>query len=162
MKSNFLIMSPFHQNIVYRVFIVSKESSDGVHISIKIAKCETVKLFCKQNSNIEYSFQANVAARGYKVYKNITWEETKCGDKVLNGLETDEKATNYGWSTPTIKHNGTYSREISRYVYFFLNEEKGQIHGTVLLIIYLPSPIPVAGLEIPLILNFKSPVTLHI
>ena len=75
MKSNFLIMSPFHQNIVYRVFIVSKESSDGVHISIKIATCDTVKLFCKQNSNIEYSFQANVAARGYKVYKNITWEE---------------------------------------------------------------------------------------
>ena len=93
MKSNFLIMSPFHQNIVYRVFIVSKESSDGVHISIKIATCDTVKLFCKQNSNIEYSFQANVAARGYKVYKNITWEETKCGDKVLNDLETDEKAT---------------------------------------------------------------------
>ena len=72
---------------------MSKESSDGVHISIKIAKCETVKLFCKQNSNIEYSFQANVAARGYKVYKNITWEETKCGDKVLSDLETDEKAT---------------------------------------------------------------------
>ena len=93
MKSNFLIMSPFHQNIVYRVFVVSKESSDGVHISIKIATCETVKLFCKQNSNIEYSFQANVTARGYKVYKNITWEETKCGDKVLNDLGTDEKAT---------------------------------------------------------------------
>ena len=51
-----------------------------------------MKLFCKQNSNIECSFQAKVAARGYQVYKNITWEGTKCGGKVLNDLEIDEKA----------------------------------------------------------------------
>ena len=51
-----------------------------------------MKFFCKQNINMAYSFQVKVAARGYHVYKNTTWEEAKCGDKVLIDLETDEKS----------------------------------------------------------------------
>ena len=39
-----------------------------------------------------YSFQAKVTARGYHVYKNTTWEDAKCGDKVLTDLEMDEKS----------------------------------------------------------------------
>ena len=30
-----------------------------------------------------YSLQATVAARGYHVYKNTTWDQAKVGDKVL-------------------------------------------------------------------------------
>ena len=39
-----------------------------------------------------YSFQAKVTARGHHVYKNTTWEDAKCGDKVLTDLEMDEKS----------------------------------------------------------------------
>ena len=49
--------------------------------SKSIKKCHTVKFFCKENSNMAYSFQGTVAPRGYRVYKNTTWEETKCADK---------------------------------------------------------------------------------
>lgn len=53
-------------------------------------KSEIVKFFVK-NSNVAYSFEAKVAARGYHVYRNATWEEAKCADKDLIGLETHEK-----------------------------------------------------------------------
>ena len=49
--------------------------------SRSIKKCHTVKFFCKENSNMAYSFQGTVAPRGYRVYKNTTWEEAKCADK---------------------------------------------------------------------------------
>ena len=38
-----------------------------------------------------YSFQATVAARGYHVYKNTTWDQAKVGDKVLIDIESDKK-----------------------------------------------------------------------
>ena len=64
---------------------------DGVRISIKVVKCEIVRFFGKQNSNMAYSFQAKVVAREYHVYRNITWEEAKCGDEVLIDLKMDKK-----------------------------------------------------------------------
>ena len=69
-----------------------KKICDGLHISIKIVKREIVKFFCKQNSNMEYSFPAKVAALGNHVYKNTISEEPKCRDKVLMDLKTDEKS----------------------------------------------------------------------
>ena len=39
-----------------------------------------------------YSFQATVAARGYHVYKNATWDQTKVGDKFLVEMESDNKS----------------------------------------------------------------------
>ena len=113
-----------------------------------------------------YSFQAKVAARGYHVYKYTTWEDAKIGDKVLIELETDEKSKEidpYCCSIKAmvglpqqLKTVGHIPREISRHVYFFLKEENGQIDGTVHSVDYRPSPIPAGGLEIPLVLNFKS------
>ena len=143
-----------------------KKSFDGIHISIKIVECKTVKFFCKQNSNMTYSFQAKVAACGYHVYKGTTWEEAKCGDKVLIDLKTDEKSTEMNpcrflikavvGRPQQFKTVGHVPREISRHVYFFLKEINDQFDGTVHAVNYRPSPI--AGvLEIPLILNFKSP-----
>ena len=81
-------------------------------------------------------------------------------------LETDEKSKEidpYCCSIKAmvglpqqLKTVGHISREISRHVYFFLKEENGQIDGTVHSVDYRPSPIPAGGLEIPLVLNFKS------
>ena len=39
-----------------------------------------------------YSFQATVAAQGYHVYKNTTWDQAKVGDKVLVEIEGDKKS----------------------------------------------------------------------
>ena len=69
-----------------------EKSCDGVHISFKIVKREIVKFFFKQNSNTAYSFLAKVATYGYHICRNTIWEETKCRDKVLIDLETDEKS----------------------------------------------------------------------
>ena len=52
---------------------------------------------------------------------------------------------------------GHIPREISRHVYFFLKEEGGKVEGFVYSTKYRPSPIPAGGLEIPLMLSFKSP-----
>ena len=38
-----------------------------------------------------YSFEATVAALGYHVYKNTTWDQAKVGDKVLLEIESDKK-----------------------------------------------------------------------
>ena len=102
-----------------------------------------------------YSFQAKVTARGYHIYKNTTWEDAKCGDKILTDLEMDEKTNRDWWlllNSKTIKTIKTIvgqpqklkavvhiPKEISRYVYFFLKEEKGQIHGTFHSVNYRPS-----------------------
>ena len=112
-----------------------------------------------------YSFHATVAARGYHVYKNTTWDQANVGNKVRVEIETDKKSKQidpYCCSIKTsvdqqIKTVGHIPREISRHVYFFLKEENGNIDGTVKSFEYRLSPIPAGGLEIPLTLNFKSP-----
>ena len=111
-----------------------------------------------------YSFQATVAARGYHVYKNTTWDQAKVGDKVLVEIKSDKKSkeidpyccsirTSVNQQVKTVEH---IPREISRHIYFFLGDENGHIDGTVKSIDYRPSPIPAGGLEIPLTLSFKS------
>ena len=46
--------------------------------------------------------------------------------------------------------------KIFRHVFSFFKEENGKIDGSVHSTNYRPSPIPAGGLEIPMILNFKS------
>ena len=53
------------------------------------------------------------------------------------------------------KRVGHIPREISRHVYFFIKKKEGCINGKVLSVKYQPSPIPSAGLEIPMILKFN-------
>ena len=52
---------------------------------------------------------------------------------------------------------GHTSREVSRHTYFYIKEEGGPIYGSVLSTRYRPSPIPSGGLEIPLMMAFRSP-----
>ena len=112
-----------------------------------------------------YSFQATVAAWGYHVYKNTTWDQAKVVDKVLVEIESDKKCKEidpHCCSIRTsvkqqIKTVGHILREISWHVYLFLKDENSRIDGTVKSIDYRTSPIPAGGLEIPLTLNFKCP-----
>ena len=39
-----------------------------------------------------YRFEAEVAARGYHIYRNLTWENVKPGDKVTVELETNDES----------------------------------------------------------------------
>ena len=39
-----------------------------------------------------YSFQAKIAARGYHVYKSLTWSNAKQGDFVTVENETDKES----------------------------------------------------------------------
>ena len=108
-----------------------------------------------------YSFKAQVAARGFHVYRNI-----KQGDSVSVEIETNEeskKVDPYSCAIkalvgqpPQLKTVGLIPREISRHVFFFLKEENGRVEGTVHSTKNRPSPIPAGGLEIPLMLTFKS------
>lgn len=113
-----------------------------------------------------YTFTTKVAARGYHVYKNTTWIRAKAGDKVKVSIETDKKSRDIDpyacaikcmvGSPEMLKTVGHIPREISRHTYFFLKEEGGTIDGIVQSVQYRPSPIPAGGLEIPLLLTFKS------
>ena len=38
-----------------------------------------------------YSFKAKVAARGFHVYRNVTWTDVKQGDSVSVDIETNEE-----------------------------------------------------------------------
>ena len=112
------------------------------------------------------SFKAQVAARGFHVYRNITWTYVKQGDSVSVEIETNEeskKVDPYSCAIkalvgqpPKLKTVGHIPREISRHVFFFLKEENERIEGTVYSTKYRPSPIPAGSLEIPLMLTLKS------
>ena len=52
---------------------------------------------------------------------------------------------------------GHIPREVSRDTYFYIKEEGGHIDGSVLSTRYRPSSIPSGGLEIPLMMTFRSP-----
>ena len=52
---------------------------------------------------------------------------------------------------------GHIPREVSRHTYSYIKEEEGRIGGSVLSTRYRPSPIPSGGLEILLMMTFRSP-----
>ena len=114
-----------------------------------------------------YTVQTKIASRGYHVYKNVNWGNAKEGDKVTIEIETDKESKKidpYCCSIKAMIGNpkqiatvGHIPREISRHVYYFLKEEGGKVDGFVFNTKYRPSPIPSGGLEIPLMLSFKSP-----
>ena len=56
-----------------------------------------------------------------------------------------------GWKTV-----GHIPREILRYVYFFIKQERVGVYGKLKSLKYKLSPIPSGGLEVPLLLKFES------
>ena len=75
-----------------------------------------------------YSFDSQIASRGYHVYRNSTWENAKSGDKVKEEIETkSSKPIDPYACTIKIKHKffdtwltmGHIPREISHHYCFF-------------------------------------------
>ena len=109
------------------------------------------------------SFSSKIASRGYHVYMNTTWQNAFVGERVWVQIEnnlTSKQIDPYccavkissGGSLVTVGH---VPREISRFVYFFIRDEGGNVEGTLLSTRYRLSPIPAGGLEVPLKSNFS-------
>ena len=112
-----------------------------------------------------FSFQAKVASRGYHVYKETTWRNAMENEKDTVAIESNEASKQIdpyycavqiksGESAVTVGH---IPRETSWHCYFFLKEKGREINGNVFSTTYRLSPIPLGGLDIPLVLRFQSP-----
>ena len=114
---------------------------------------------------MSFSFQTKVASRGFHIYKNTTWENVNIGQEISVQLETNEDSKKIDpyccakniMVSGKLETVGHMPREVSRHTYFYIKEEGGRIDGSVLSTCYRPSPIPSGGLEISLMMTFKSP-----
>ena len=112
-----------------------------------------------------FSFQTKVALRGFHIYKNTTWENVNIVQEISVQLETNEdskKIDPYCCAIKTMVSGkletvGHIPREVSRHTYFYVKKEGERIDRSVLSTRHRPSPIPSGGLEIPLMLTFRSP-----
>ena len=107
---------------------------------------------------MSFSFQTKFASRGFRIYKNTTWENENIGQEISVQLERNKNSkkidpyfcaikTMVSGKLETVDH---IPREVSRHTYFYIKEEGGRIDGSVLSTRYRPSTIPSGGLEIPL------------
>ena len=113
-----------------------------------------------------FHFEAIIASRGYHVYKETSWSNAKINEEVKVALETNTTSLSTDPYACAIKTKNPYFidwktvghilREISRYVYFFIKEQNGNVSGTLKSLKYKPSPIPFGGLEVPLLLKFPA------
>ena len=112
-----------------------------------------------------FYFKAIIASRGYHVYKETSWSNAKINEEVKVELETNTTLSTDPYACAIKTKNpyfndwktvGHIPREISRYVYFFIKEENGNVSGTLKSLKYKPSPIPSGGLEVPLLLKFSA------
>ena len=112
-----------------------------------------------------YNFQATIASCGYHVYKQTTWSNVKLNKKVKINIETNQsliaidphacaekaKEKHYdGWKTVS-----NIPREVSRYIYFFIQKGSGKITDNLKLLNYKPILITSGGPEIPPQLTFS-------
>ena len=103
--------------------------------------------------------------RGFHIYKNTTWENVNIGHQISVQLETNEDSKKIDPYCCVIKTMvsgkletlGHIQREVSRHTCFYIKEEVGRINGSVFSKHYRPSPNPSGGLEIPLMMTFRSP-----
>ena len=103
--------------------------------------------------------------RGFHIYENTTWENVNIGQQISVQLETNEDSKKIDPYCCVIKTMvsgkletlGHIQREVSRHTCFYIKEEVGRINGSVFSKRYRPSPNPSGGLEIPLMMTFRSP-----
>ena len=95
-----------------------------------------------------------------------TWEfDFNIGQEISVQLEKNEgskKIDPYCCAIKTMVSGkletvGHTPRDVSRHTYFYIKEEWGRIDGPVLSTRYIPSSIPSGGLEIRLMMTFRSP-----
>ena len=113
---------------------------------------------------MSFSFQTKVASRGFHIDKNRTWESVNIGQEISVQLETNvgsKKIDPYCCAIKTMVSGkletvGHIPREVSRHTYFYIKGEGGHIDGSILSTRYCTSPIPSGGLEISLMMTFRS------
>ena len=76
--------------------------------------------------------------------KSTAHDPSSCAIKAKHGYFT-------GWKTI-----GHILREISQYVYLFIEQEGGRVYGKLKSLKYKPSPTPAGGLEVPPLVKFAS------
>lgn len=113
-----------------------------------------------------YSFSAIIGSRGYHVYRQNEWTNIStnqvvnvCKETSANSIANDPyccKITIQRKDRVGAVTVGHIPREISRFVYYFL-QEGGSIYGSVVDTQPKVSPIPQGGLEVPLLLHFNHP-----
>ena len=127
-----------------------------------------VLYFCDNFYSMSLSFQTEVASRGFHIYKSTTWENVNIGQESsvkLESLETNEDSKKIDSCCCAIKNMisrkletvGHMPREVSRYAYLYIKEEGVRIDGSDLSTRYRPSRIRSGGLEISLMMTFRSP-----
>ena len=80
-----------------------------------------------------YSFQAIIASRGYHVYEETTWSNPNVNQRVKIEIETKQSSIVIDPYACTVKAKDKYldgwktvgnvPREVSRYMYFFIQKE---------------------------------------
>ena len=121
---------------------------------------------CKEFDLIMFYFKAIIGSRAYHVYKETSWSNAKINEEVKVELETNTTSLSTDPYPCVIKTKNPYfndwktvghiPRKISRYVYFFIKEENGNVSETLKSLKHKLSPIPSGGLEVPLLLKFSA------
>ena len=112
---------------------------------------------------MSFSFQIKVASREFHIYKNTTREDVNIRQEISVQLEANAGSTKIDPYCCAIKTMVSGKLETvglqGRFqdIYFYIKEEGGRIDGSVLSTRYRPSPIHIDGLEIPLMIIFRSP-----
>ena len=115
----------------FQVFVLNsaKQASDITHSNVS-----------KEFNLIMFYFKVINASRGYHFYRDTSWSNAEINEEVKVELETNTtlstdpyvcaiKTKNpYFNDRKTVEH---IPREISRYVYFFIKEEDGNVSGTL-------------------------------
>ena len=118
---------------------------------------------------MSFSFQTKVDSLGFHIYKNTTWENVNIGQEISVQLETNEdsrKIDLYCCAMKTMVYGkletvGHIPSEVSGHTYFYIKEEGGRSRRWLCFATrYCPSLIASGALEIPLMMTFRSPVTI--
>ena len=105
---------------------------------------------------MNFSFYMKDASLGFHIYQNSTWENVNIGHEISVQLETNKDSKKFdpyccamkSMVSEKLETVGHIQREVSRHTYFYIKEEEGHIHGSVLPTRYCPSPHPSLAVDL--------------
>ena len=72
--------------------LLHKQRWNSTRQNIPLETFEVTIYVTVDTTKMAYSSQAKIAARGYHVYKNLTWSNTKQGDFITLKIQTDKES----------------------------------------------------------------------
>ena len=160
--------STFEIFYLHLEFYCVRKHLQSVCMVKKCFKKGTLSFQQKRNKKMShFDFKPIFASPGYHVFIETAWSDAKVNDKVKIDIETNqssitidpyacavkEKQKHFdGWKT--VVH---VPREISMYIYLFIQKESGRISFSGKSLNYKPFSIPSKDLELPLLLTFSCP-----